>query len=410
MDKDIMQKNIEVLSKNKTCTSCGGDIHLKTGICPYCGKHFVNIEYAALELSKYLPTLGSNKLELDELAVGLYAIKDDFPELEDFIRKNNLEERILKKLDSINIKLTNEEVLSTSDDIFLRSCLSNEIRPSKELNYISVFRNILLEPNKKIVSYDTFVEVMKCYITDVMKAINNNRIKKYNPLCAIYDFKRSNDERCDGLAYKNFIIRINESVIKDIYDNNYILELVTIFHELRHIGQNIAIDTGEFNEEILIFIKDEILRDLCHKEGFDYYRENYKYLASEIDAEANGLYYMIIFIEQVIGLNLKNDVKNSLNNDINSMLKKSNLIRRINGKEDDINTLFDYYIKEHPKYLKTYPQLNIEYIVDNGTVRRKNSSELFDTMMLHKDNSAIRDYLTKIIAIELDKENRKVNR
>lgn len=119
---------------------------------------------------------------------------------------------------------------------------------------------------------------------------------------------------------------------------------------------------------------------------------------------------MIIFIEQVIGLNLKNDVKNSLNNDINSMLKKSNLIRRINGKEDDINTLFDYYIKEHPEFLKTYPQLNIEYIVDNGTVRRKNSSELFDTMMLHKDNSAIRDYLTKIIAIELDKENRKVNR
>ena len=69
---------------------------------------------------------------------------------------------------------------------------------------------------------------------------------------------------------------------------------------------------GYFTEDILLFIKDDILRELCFKEGFDYDWNNYQFITSEKDAEIKGWMCTINFLEQVIGIKLKNEIVEEL--------------------------------------------------------------------------------------------------
>ena len=65
------------------------------------------------------------------------------------------------------------------------------------------------------------------------------------------------------------------------------------------------ISNGVFNEYLLYMLKDQILEELCSKEGINYYRENYNNVISETDAEATGLYYTIMFLEKTVGIKLR---------------------------------------------------------------------------------------------------------
>ena len=73
---NAMVNNVKSLSRAKTCLSCGGDMFIQTGVCPYCGKHIANIEYASKYLSEILLNIKNKILELDELTIALYAIKE----------------------------------------------------------------------------------------------------------------------------------------------------------------------------------------------------------------------------------------------------------------------------------------------------------------------------------------------
>lgn len=406
LEFNAMVNTVEQLSQGKTCLSCGGDMFIQTGMCPYCGKQIANIEYASKYLGEILLSIKNKVLELDKLTIALYAIKEQFPEVEELMRQNNIEEKINKRLDEINLKLAQGEVLETSDDIFLRNCLSNNIKPRNDLNNIPIFRNIFSNNEERMVSYETFEQVMKTFIKDMMREINNNRIERYNPVCAIYDFKKSNNENSNGMIEKDFIIRINNQIIKDMYENNSVLKFITIFHELIHIQQAIEKKMGYFTEDILIFIKDDILRRLSSKEGFGYYWENYQFITSEKDAEIKGCMCAINFLEQVIGIKLKNEIVADLEKYTNVQLEeKSNLLRKTKNGEQDINSLFDYYIKNHPEFLEKYPQLTIEYIVSDGIVRRKTNDELLETIQHYQDQPAIISYINKLLSSQMELKN-----
>lgn len=406
LEFNTMVNTVEQLSQGKICCNCGGDIFIQTGICPYCGKQFANIEYASKSLGEILLNIKNKTLELDKLTIALYAIKDQFPEVEELIDKNNIEEKLTKRLDEINLKLTNNEVLESNDDLFLRNCLSNNIKPHNGLNSISIFRNIYFNSEQKMVSYETFEQVMKSFIKDTMIEINNNRIKRYNPVCAIYDFKISNHENSEGMVSKGFITRINNKITKEIYEHNYILNFIAIFHELIHIQQEIEEKLGYFTEDILLFIKNDILRRLSSKEGFDYYEANYQFITSEKDAEIKGSMCAINFLEQVIGIKLKNDIIINLEKNIKLQLEeKSNLLRKTKNGEQDINSLFDYYIKNYPEFLDKYPQLTIEYIVSDGLVRRKTKNELLETKEYYQNQPTIISYIDKILSSQVELSN-----
>lgn len=406
LEFNAMVNTVEQLSQGKTCLNCGGDMFIQTGVCPYCGKQIVNIEAASKSLDQILLSVKNKGLELDELTIALYAIKEQFPEVEELMIQNNIEEKLNKRLDAINLKIANGEVLESSDDVFLRNCLFNDIKPKNDLNDISIFRNIFSNNEEKMISYETFEQVMKSFIKDMMREFNNNRIKRYNPVCSIYDFKMSNNENSDGMVSKGFIIRINNKITKEIYEHNYIQDFIAIFHELIHTQQAIEIRLGYFTEDILLFIKDDILRELSSKEGFDYYWENYQFITSEKDAEIKGCMCAINFLEQVIGIRLKNDIVDDLEKRINVQLaEKSKLLRKTNNGEQDVNTLFDYYIKNHPEFLEKYPQLTIEYIVSDGIVRRKQNDELLETIKYYQNQPVIISYINKILSSQAELNN-----
>lgn len=406
LEFNAMVNTVEQLSKGKTCLSCGGDMFIQTGMCPYCGKQIANIEYASKYLGEILLSIKNKILELDKLTIALYAIKEQFPEVEELMRQNNIEEKINKRLDEINLKLAQGEVLETSDDIFLRNCLSNNIKPRNDLNNIPIFRNIFSNNEERMVSYETFEQVMKTFIKDMMREINNNRTERYNPVCAIYDFKKSNNENSDGMIEKDFIIRINNQITKDMYENNSVLNFIAIFHELIHIQQEIDKKMGYFTEDILLFIKDDILRRLSSKEGFDYYWENYQFITSEKDAEIKGCMCAINFLEQAIGIRLKDEIVADLEKNTNVQLEeKSNLLRKTKNGEQDINSLFDYYIKNHPEFLEKYPQLTIEYLVSDGIVRRKTNDELLETIQYYQNQPVIISYINKILSSQVELNN-----
>ena len=406
LEFNAMVNTVEQLSQGKTCLSCGGDMFIQTGMCPYCGKQIANIEYASKSLGEILLNIKNKVLELDELTIALYAIKEQFPEVEELMIQNNIEEKLNNRLDEINLKLARGEVLETSDDIFLRNCLSNNIKPRNDLNNIPIFRNIFSNNEEKMVSYETFEQVMKLFIKDIMREINNNRIERYNPVCAIYDFKMSNNENSDGMVSKDFIIKINNQITKDMYKNNSVLNFIAIFHELIHIQQEIEKKLGYFTEDTLLFIKDDILRRLSSEEGFDYYWENYQFITSEKDAEIKGCMCAINFLEQTIGIRLKNEIVVDLEKNTNVQLEeKSKLLRKTKNGEQDINSLFDYYIKNHPEFLGKYPQLTIEYLVSDGIVRRKTNDELLETIQYYQNQPAIISYINKILSSQVELNN-----
>lgn len=54
---------IEQLSQGKVCLNCGNNMFIQTGICPSCGKHIINIEYAAKDIEKILLNIRNTPLE-----------------------------------------------------------------------------------------------------------------------------------------------------------------------------------------------------------------------------------------------------------------------------------------------------------------------------------------------------------
>lgn len=397
---------VEELSQRSICLSCGEDIYFLNGKCSNCGKQFENVQYVSKYINEILYSIRDKTLELDELTIALYAIKDRIPEVNEILKKNNIEEKLHKKLNDINQSLANGEVLKQDDDLFLKTCLSNNIKPKDGLNDIAIFRNIFSHDKDKIVSYETFKQVIKSFIKDTMREINGNRINNYNPVCFVYDFKATNNENSDGISNKHFIMKINDKIIEDMYNNYSVLDFVTIFHELAHIQQNIDIKLGCFTEDILNFIKDDILRDLCHREGFDYYKENYQVITSEKDAEIKGYVFAINFLEQVLNIKLKDEILTDLDKKISVQLEqKSNLLRKTNNGEQDINSLFDYYIKNHPEFLEKYPQLSVEYIVSDGIVRRKTNDELMETLTLYQEQPVIVLYINQILSSQMKLNN-----
>lgn len=399
---------IEQLSQGKVCLSCGNDMFIQTGICPFCGKHIINIEYAAKDIDKILLNIKNKPLELNELTIGLYSIRNHFPQIAELLKQNNIEEKINIKLDEINKKLSNEQPLEKNDDIFFRTCLFNNIKPKSELDYINIFRNIIDHNKKNIVSYETFEQITKMFIKDMMIKINNNRIENYNPVCTIYDFEKYHDKNLDGFIQNYFMLKLNNQITKGIYFDNDPLCFITIFHELTHTNQEIEIKLGFFSEEILTYIKDDIMRKLCKTENFDYYYTNYKSITSEKDANINGSEYGIVFLEQDLNIKLNDNVLEYLQDQTNKeKAQKLNTLRNIGTDEQPLNLLFEQYIKNQPQYLEKYPQLTIEYIVKNNTVRKKTQPELLETLEFYHNHPLIVSYIKNNLMSQTETKNTK---
>ena len=69
-----------------------------------------------------------------------------------------------------------------------------------------------------------------------------------------------------------------------------------------------------------------------------------------------------------------------------------------------LDEIFDDLIKTHPELLQKYPQLNVEYLVENNSVRRKNIEELKE-LLEESNNELLTNYISELIQKESNVRN-----
>ena len=135
--------------------------------------------------------------------------------------------------------------------------------------------------------YDNF----KCLIIEYFSKYINELYKKYN--CK---FMIAGDISSAGICYGTGKIIINEEEVRKIYNGN-ISPLLTIFHEISHLQQNIQIEEGVVSKNIINYIKDKFLKFYQNEQNkkfgmpsnFSYYILNYEYESCEVDASLNSI-------------------------------------------------------------------------------------------------------------------------
>ena len=145
-----------------------------------------------------------------------------------------------------------------------------------------ILMNIIL--HKKQISYETFEELLKRTVEKEMKRVNGDKIKRYNPICNILKLNGSIGQSDSLTARENYrvvfeqiSVILDEEVSRGFYEYGNDRAFMIIFHELRHVLQNIAIKIGLFTSDFLMMIKDSLIREYELKQ-FDtdnYYNDNY---------------------------------------------------------------------------------------------------------------------------------------
>ena len=331
--------------KSIKCGNCLGDT--KDGVCIYC----------------------KSKLTEDQLS--LY--------------REGLE---LEKLfnDVIKDKIILGEVLSPEEDDALWFLIENDLLEDDDLNSIDAY--IIGYPllNKKIVSYELFelyfCKLIELSLRNTMKMFDERRARMYNPHVLIDDLSTETKGQL-GYCVSDFGFVFDRTYMRELYNGN-ILMLSTIFHELRHGAQNMAIEFNIVTELLVTIIKDVILRIEDTEYSKNYYENNYKNLPMEIDAEEFGIEYCKELLDKM-GLFIKNPeffnwLRSNYGSDINN---KKRIVTYYDKDtktdetvETDLDTIFDMVISSRPELLRKYTQLQLEYVYDSGAVRRKTVSEL----------------------------------
>ena len=173
----------------------------------------------------------------------------------------------------------------------------------------------------------------------------------------------------------------------------------------------------------MVKIKDFAVRELSYQkellkwENFDrYYHDNYLNLSFEIDAEADGYIYFMRYLTY-LGLKLSEKQEQQLLTEISSFLVNRKSEREVSNlsyidrEKIELSELLDYLIEDSPQIFESYPQLKLEYIIEDNRVRPKNSKELFETYKdLSKDDIYFKEkqsYLYDLMERKLEEESQK---
>lgn len=379
------------------CSCCGSHEFDSQGNCLYCG---VLNEGLRLEKENLKNMLANYKYSgLTPYIINYYfkAYSINLPELDEFIKVNKINEKIEELKKNLIETLKEDKTLTPSESRCLTSLLQNNAYNSNEFPFNLIIKNILLG-NKQIL-FETFEEIIILTVKQAMIAINDNQIPDYQPKCIL----EVNDEENLGETFMTDEVSLSSEVIKNIY-NGEVHSLNIIFHELWHIKQQIAIYTGVVTNDIMTFIKEETIRTISNKKGYGkYYDANYNLISYEIDARINGYICYLRYLES-IGLGMSKEYYERIDKEIKEELaKKENEIRDISSLNYDLNDnsitfneLFDTLIEDNPISLAISPQLNIEYTLEVGKVRRKTIEELVETLEKTTDENT-QKYLLDLI-------------
>lgn len=370
-----MEKIVDICKQIKNldhCTNCGGN-H-SNGICDFCHKENQQLLYQILQLEKELsklPDNAFNKDKIDKYLTELYLIRNmDIPIVTETLNNYNYKNTITKIYSSVldnleDLVKNNITIPNQINDMMLKLFFNNEFSPADEMTVSNMFiRQILNDEGFNIKPIDKEKLVLKA--TELI-ATNVLGFKKV--YIRIKDDYIKNKEDALGLQLKDSLY-ISREVIhgnpKDIFP--------TLFHELIHLKQykEKEIDCI-LSDKNLIQIKDKILSKLIP----NYYKINYKNISFEKEAFFYEYRETIDYFNG-IGVNIPKEhyamaVLNS--NEHSDFAVNKNRINS-NGKEIDIDELFNEFINLNPNYLTQYPQLSFEYKVLDNQVLPKTLEEI----------------------------------
>ena len=286
---------------------------------------------------------------------------------------------------------------------------------------------------KNYISYNEFKITIHKFIIDVMGLFLLDT-KYSNDTYDVY-IKKMNNRIGGKFCRDNNALFINESVILKIY-NGDLESFLTIFHELNHFKLKYDILSGVVNLDTCRIVKEMLIMDdelnsSSYNNSFKtfkkntsinnfYYYDNYKFFTEEVVANINSKFDLVAMMRRLlINYNLYRDTRedacSKLFNEIISddYLNYENSIRDVstcyyfNSNNIDFNEAFDILVKYHPEWLK-YPQIGIEYYIDeNNKVRKKSIEQLIESLDKYSDINT-REYIEYLIR-KLEKNKEKNN-
>ncbi len=310
--------------------------------------------------------------------------------------------KLIKPQDNINnyyiknirLKIAKGQFLDKKEDIVFSLLLDNNLIKDESLDDARILSFII--DGKKIISYNTFKVLMMRSAEKSMRQINNDCIKKYTPHARIRNLDGAN-----GSAFDINNVSFNELIIKELYEG-YIYPLTTYYHELVHIKQSIEIELGHVSYDLVAMIKDKVISDyeLKLNKTNKYYKQNYYNISFEVDANLKSIEMTKQFMSYLGYKNL-----NEYLNKVRLLWPEDNntLDRVVEDKDNGVlitviqDEIFDKVIANNPGYLKRFPQLNFEYVNENGNVRKRTKNELNKIIMNYMDNEEVFAYLQKLI-------------
>lgn len=312
------------------------------------------------------------------------------------------ETNIEKYYINIYIKLLDGTITESEEKIFLKFFELNMIE-EKNFNDVHIILDRMLD-QKINISFELFKEIFKFSIIKGLREINNGTIEIFNPRCEITKLDENTRGCCECNNINNIVVAIDEEVIKIFYETGKVDTLITMYHEMQHVIQHINIKIGVFTENLLIQIKENLINEYEQKKynTETYYNNNYENISYEADARYRAVTYIINLLSK-FNLKLSESKLNDLDKNYIGTPDLKNRKIIVNGEEklSAVDEIFETIVRDNPEWLELYPQLKIEYINDNGVVRRKNAQELsmdIDDILNNHDEYADEkiEYISKL--------------
>ena len=368
--------------RNCRCQNCGGEFIDSN--CIYCNSKNSELEQDINKINTLLNSFDQqiSNLPIKEIYINkLFNLLYSIPNVEitcinNFLTKYNYQKdfyefskQTLSKLNQFDIHFDDLEI----------NCLETLIyRNDKnfDLNFIYNYFINRCSRGKQNVSLESYKTIIKQFTEEILKPYYRNS----ECILTNYD-KHIKDGKeliqCSGNNAHKIWISISD--IENMYynQNNDIIE--TIFHEVTHGIQykNIFYGTQDIDPLVLLEIQDHILSKYLK----NYYEDNYKYISFEIEAELYGT----ILASNFLNIDINNNHK--MIDKITKLKEKLLLKKRsINGKESDINNIFNEFIYDHLELLKKHPQLTYLYKINQGKVVQLSQEEMFNNYQQMIDN------------------------
>ncbi len=293
--------------------------------------------------------------------------------------------------------------------------LNEKVTNSESFSFLcSFFKNSNILPN---ISYKSF----KIHLVNFAKDVMTNYIKETpcsNDSCHCFCYEKM--DNFGSFNSKFNIIFLNEKVVEKMYKKRDLSSLAVLFHELNHFKIKYDVKLGYFDENLVRVIKEELISKSpllpsfiknCEYDKNTYYEDNYTFYSEEKLADLCALENLLFFMEKAV-IHITEGQKQQINNLINQTTSQyRNYFRDVhnnmhfNSYVIDFEEAFDILIKDNPKWLEEYSQLQIEYYIDkNGKVLKRSDEQLKELLEM-ETNTYKKQYIEKLLNKKVKKNN-----